>query len=147
VSVFSIDDPMLALIARFAACCTDQKVSEEAFLRHQCEQICDHVKDYPEDQRQERALEWIMHNAEAFRRKWHEKAVAQEAPSSRCPDCPLEGQDDATTCEIHERWLDLLNRYVDRDISSRAYVVDTLSLLRDHKERLKKHASGASARS
>jgi hypothetical protein len=144
VSVFSIDDPMLALIARFAACCTDREVSEEAFLRQQCEQIYEYVKNDPEDQRQERALEWVMHNAEAFRRKWHENAAAQAALASRCPDCPLERQDDATTCEIHERWLELLNRYVARDISSRAYVVDTLSLLRDQKERLKKHAARAS---
>ncbi len=30
---FHIDEPMLALIARFAACCNDLDVSDETFLR------------------------------------------------------------------------------------------------------------------
>jgi hypothetical protein len=140
VTDFSIDDPMLALIARFAACCTDHRMSEETFLRHQYDQIRNFVGDAPEDQRQERALEWIVHNAEEYRRKWHRKVAAEAAPDSRCPDCPLEGQDDAKTCEIHERWLGLLNEYLAGAISSRAYVVDTLNLLRDHKAQLKSRA-------
>jgi len=138
MSVFSIDDPMLALIARFALCCEDPQVSEAAFLRQQCDQIREYVKDVSEDQRQEQALEWIVRNAEDYRRKWHEKVVAQEAPASRCPDCPLERRNGAAACEIHERWLELLNQYVAGNISSKAYVVDTLNLLRQHKERLKR---------
>ena len=51
MSVFSIDDPMLALIARFALCCEDPQVSEAAFLRQQCDQIREYVKDVSEDQR------------------------------------------------------------------------------------------------
>lgn len=141
MSVFSIDDPMLALITRFAACCDDPEMSEEAFLRHQCDQIREHVKDASGDQRQERALEWIMRNAEDYRRKWHENVVAQEAPASRCPDCPLQRCKEGTTCAIHERWLELLSQYVAGDISSKTYVVDTLNLLRQHKERLKTRVS------
>jgi hypothetical protein len=140
VSVFSIDDPMLALITRFAACCDDDAVSEEAFLLHQCEQIREHVKDVAEDQRQEQALEWIMRNAAEYRRKWHQNVVAQQAPASRCPDCPLEGGNGEAPCEIHERWLELLDGYLAGNISSRTYVVDTLDLLRDHKEQLRRRA-------
>ena len=128
---------MLALIARFAACCTDKAVSEEAFLRQQCDQIRAYVENVTEDQRQERALEWVMRNAEDYRRKWHQHVVTQEAPANRCPDCPLKRRNGETTCEIHERWLSLLSQYVAGTISSKTYVVDTLNLLRDHKERLR----------
>ena len=134
---FSFDDPMLALITRFAACCEDPEVSEGAFLRHQCERIREYVKDVSEDQRQERALEWITRNAEDYRQKWHESVVAKEAAASRCADCPLQRRNKMTTCEIHQRWLELLNQYVVGGISSKSYVVDTLNLLRQHKERLK----------
>jgi hypothetical protein len=136
MSDFSVDDPMLALIARFAACCTDKAVSEDAFLRQQCDQIRVYVENAPEDLRQERALEWIMRNAEDYRRKWHQHVVTQEAPTSRCPDCPLKTRSSETTCEIHERWLSLLTEYLAGTISSKTYVLDTLNLLAGYKERL-----------
>ncbi len=145
MNVFSFDDPMLALITRFAACCEDPAVSEEAFLRQQCDQIREYVKGVSEDQRHERALEWITGHAEDYRRKWHTDVVAQQAPASRCLDCPLEGRGDASTCEIHERWLELLNQYVAGTISSKDYVLDNLNLLRRHKEELKKRVSQIAA--
>ena len=132
---------MLALIARFAACCTDEAVTEEAFQRQQCDQIRAYVESVPEDLRQQRALAWIVRNAEDYRRRWHEHIVAQEAPASRCPDCPLVRFRGETTCEIHGRWLSLLTDYVAGTISSKTYVFDTLDLLRDHKERLRSRIS------
>lgn len=135
---FSIDDPMLALIARFAGCCGDLDASEDAFLRRQCCQIREFVERYPTDQRQERALEWIARNAEEYRRKWQKDLVTDQATVNRCPDCPLERQDETVTCEIHDHWLELLNRYVADGTSSQAYVEDSLLLLRQHKERLRK---------
>lgn len=78
-----------------------------------------------------------MRNAEDYRRKWQQQLISNVATSNRCPDCPLERPDDSTACEIHARWLDLLNRYVTGETSSRAYVGDTLALLRRNKERLK----------
>jgi len=136
---------MLALITRFAACCEDPTVSEEAFLRQQCDQIREYVTGVSEDQSQDRALQWIMDHAEDYRRKWHTNVVAQKAPLSRCPDCPLEGRGGASACEIHERWLELLNQYVAGTISSKDYVLDNLNLLRLHKEQLKKRVSQVAA--
>ena len=139
-----IDDPMLALIARFAGCCENLHVSEETFLRRQLEQVRDYVARYPPDQRQARALEWITRNAEHYRRSWQKELVADEAPTSRCRDCPLERRRaGAIRCEIHGRWLGLLNRYMAGETSSREYVEDSLSLLRKHKERLRRSISRA----
>lgn len=67
--------------------------------------------------------------------------IAGEAVASRCPDCPLERRGDAETCEIHERWLEVLSLYVSGETSSRRYVEDSLGLLRRHKERLKRSLS------
>lgn len=133
---FLIDDPMLALIARFAGCCDELSPSEEVFLHSQCDQIRAYVERFPSGQRQERAMEWITRNAEDYRRKWRQKLVSEEATGNRCADCPLEQRDDLP-CEIHERWLALMNQYLAGETSSEAYVEDTLELLRRHKERLK----------
>jgi len=138
MSGFPIDDPMLALIARFAGCCDDIEASEEAFLRNQCDRVRAYVESYPGDQRQQRALEWITRNAEEYRRKWQQQLVSEQALTSRCPDCPLERQGGASTCEIHDRWLALMNRYLGGETSSREYVEETLRLLGRHKERLRK---------
>jgi hypothetical protein len=132
MSHFAIDDPMLALIARFAGCCDHMDASEEDFLRRQCDQIRGYVERYPADQRQQRALEWIFGNAESYRQKWRQQLVTEAASASRCPDCPLERRGDTSICEIHERWLDLLNRYLSGETSSQVYVEDTLNLLRQH---------------
>jgi hypothetical protein len=99
---FVIDDPTLALIARFAGCCADLDLSQEALLQEQLQRVWDFVGQYPPEQQQERALEWISRNAERYRRNWLQQAVAQEAGASRCPDCPLQRRDDGATCEIHD---------------------------------------------
>ncbi len=138
MNAFFIDDPMLALIARFAGCCNDMKVSEETFLRRQCDQIRAYVESYPPDQRQQRALEWVTRNAEEYRRKWLRQLVTDEASLSSCPDCPLERRDRGDTCEIHGRWLELMNRYINGDITSKAYVDDALNLLSQHKQSLRR---------
>ena len=146
MTAFSIDDPMLALIARFAGCCNDMKVSEEDFLRRQCDQIRAYVESYPPDQRQQRALEWVTRNAEEYRRKWLRQVVTDEALLSRCADCPLERRARGETCEIHGRWLDLMKRYINGDITSDAYVNDTLDLLRRHKQSLRMSVLSAAGR-
>jgi hypothetical protein len=135
---YVIDDPMLALIARFAGCCDDLETSEEAFLRDQCDRVREYVESYPGDQRQQRALEWITRNAEDYRRRWQQQLVSEQALVSRCPDCPLESGGDASTCEIHDRWLDLLNQYLNGETSSAEYVAETLRLLGLYKRRLRK---------
>lgn len=138
---FFIDDPMLALIARFAGCCSDTKVSEEVFLREQVLQVRAYIESFPPDQNQERALEWISRNAEGYRRKWQRELMEGEALASRCHDCPLERQCDMMPCEIHDLWLTLLKGYAAGKVSSQEYVEETLTLLRRHKERLRKSLS------
>jgi len=83
---------MLALITRFAACCEDPTVSEEAFLRQQCDQIREYVTGVSEDQSQDRALQWIMDHAEDYRRKWHTNVVAQWLRGATRRPRPLRGE-------------------------------------------------------
>ena len=142
---FAIDDPMLALIARFAGCCSKLDVSEESFLRQQLDEIRRYVGSAPKEQTQEKALEWIAGNAERYRDDWKTKLIASEASSNRCPDCPLEDQGGSGRCEIHDRWLEVLNLYVEGETSSRQYVEDALDLLRSHKERLRRSLSRANS--
>lgn len=138
MGALAIDDPMLALIARFAGCCEGLDVSEEAFLRQQLGEIRGYIERYPEGEKQERAMDWIARNAERYRRNWQKRAVAAQASTSRCPDCPLDPRPGGARCEIHKRWLDVLNLYMSGETSSRQYVETSLDLLRGHKERLRK---------
>lgn len=138
---FAIDDPMLALIARFAGCCSKLDVSEETFLRQQLDEIRRYVGSFPPEQTQERALEWVAGNAERYRDGWRKNLIASEASSNRCPDCPLEERSDGERCEIHDHWLEVLNLYVVGETSSRQYIEDSLGLLRRHKERLRRSLS------
>lgn len=142
---FAVDDPMLALIARFAGCCKTLDVSEDAFLRQQLDEIRDHVGRFPQEQQQEQAMEWVARNAEIYRRNWKKNLIAGEAISNRCADCPLERERDAKTCEIHERWLEVLRLYISKETSSRRYVEDSLDLLRRHKESLRRPVSLANS--
>lgn len=138
---YAVDDPTLALIARFAGCCSTLDISENAFLQQQLDEIRGYVGQFPQERQQEQALEWIARNAERYRRNWRKNLIAGEASSSRCPDCPIERRGGTETCEIHERWLEVLNLYVSEEISSRRYVEDSLDLLRRHKERLRRSLS------
>jgi len=138
---FAVDDPMLALIARFAGCCSKLDVSEETFLHRQLDEIQRHVGSFPPEQQQEKAMEWIAGNAERYRDNWKKNLIASEASNNRCPDCPLEERGDAERCEIHGCWLEIFNLYVVGETSSRQYVEDSLDLLQRHKERLRRDLS------
>jgi hypothetical protein len=133
-----IDDPMLALITHFV--CGERQLplhlAEGEFIRDQIATIRAYVAQFPAEQRNMRALEWIEQHAEGYRQAWQKKAVYAQATQARCPDCPLAGED-AASCEIHQRWLALLNRYLASEVSSRGYVESTLSLLSEYKTRLK----------
>lgn len=66
-----------------------------------------------------------------------QQAAAQQMARLRCSDCPLtEGRPDAP-CPVHRRWLALLRRYGDGELSGQEYIHDTLKLLAAHKKRLK----------
>lgn len=135
--MFIADDPMLALIARFVLDVQHLHVSDEEFLREQVHAIERYVDRFPADQRQERALEWIERHAESYRVAWQRRVVSDQLADRRCKDCPLVREDSRPRCEIHAKWSSLLDDYLHDRISSRRYVEDTLSLLRDHKSQLR----------
>jgi hypothetical protein len=133
-----IDDPMLALIARFVLGDIDNLgVSDEEFLQHQVAAIKEHIGDAPPELRQQLALEWIKEHAEQYRREWQRRTLSRVALEQRCADCPLIHEDPSSSCAIHDKWLLLLQQYIDGDISSDNYVEETLDLLGTHKLSLK----------
>lgn len=128
---------MLALIARFVTDVEHLDVSDRDFLEEQVQSIGRYVDEYPEEQRQMRAMEWIEDHAEHYRVTWQRRVISDRVTRRRCADCPLIDQGATATCEIHARWSRLLEEYLGDQISSREYVEDTLSLLNEHKSRLK----------
>jgi hypothetical protein len=134
---FIVDDPMLALITRFVCGCGQFHLSEGEFILDQIATIQRYVAQFPVEQRNTRAIEWIEKHAERYRQAWQKKAVYAQALQTRCADCPLAEESCMAHCEIHHRWLDLLHSYVVGEVSSRRYVEDTLRLLTDYKARLK----------
>jgi len=140
-----IEDPMLALIARFVVeDIDDLRVPDEAFLRQQVEEIRRHVGAAEGEEKHRLAMQWIREHAEHYRSEWQKKELSRIALDSRCPDCPLvrRGTNKAY-CSIHTRWVALLQDYLDERISSESYVEQTLDLLNRHKENLKISAIAA----
>jgi len=132
-----IDDPLLALILRFVTPEEAIEGRDEAFIQAQIETLGRHLSRYPAEERGEQALRWVETHAANYRLAWQRRTAAEGAERIRCGDCPLSGEGDDRTCEIHGAWLELLNGFVDGTIGSRAYVERTLGLLREHKKRLR----------
>jgi len=144
--MFVVDDPMLALIARFVVDFDQLDVTNEEFLKQQVESIKDHVSKYPEEERAEKALEWIEIYAKQYRTDWEQSVITERITHKRCPDCPLIHSTDSH-CEIHDHWVDLLRDYMDKNINSQKYVKESLELLTKHKDNLKVSTiSGARSR-
>ncbi|MBK6974208.1 MAG: hypothetical protein IPH26_15120 [Sterolibacteriaceae bacterium] len=135
--MFAVDDPTLALIARFVGGSARPELSDTEFLHRQVAAIQQYVERFPEDERESRAFEWIEANARAYRQKSQKRAAVEVLGDARCPDCPLSGGDAITPCSIHTRWLALLRRYAASELSSHDYVEASLALLEAHKNRLK----------
>jgi hypothetical protein len=144
--VFVVDDPTLALIARFVGGPGQLDRIDAEFLYHQIAAIQEYVGRFPSSEREARALEWIEANAAQYRQAWHEQAALEALARTRCPDCPLSEGDDSP-CEIHARWLALLRRYVAGELSSHQYVKWSLALLEAHKDHLKVTLARGCARS
>jgi hypothetical protein len=132
----SIDDPLFALILRFAG--FNQKVSlhNAEFFKKQLEEIKKHVDHYQPEEKSAHAIEWIEQYASRYRDAWNKEIITREVSAHRCPDCPLRGDDSHGQCEIHDRWIELLQQYVTGDIDSKEYIEDALDLLSEHKEDL-----------
>lgn len=134
-----MDDPTLALIARFVGGRADSHLADADFLQRQVQAIKAHVERYPESEREVRALRWIEANAARYRQRSQKQAALEGLADSRCPDCPLAGSGEPGTCAIHRRWLALLRLYAASELSSRDYVEKSLELLAEHKDTLKVH--------
>jgi len=133
-----IDDPVLALIARFVVDDLDNlSISDEAFLKNQVETIYSHINNAPEEQQQQLALAWIKEHAERYRQEWFRKSLTKSVSDKRCQDCPLQHGSGTQYCSIHSKWIILLNEYVTDKIDSEKYIEETLYILNQHKNDLK----------
>ena len=135
--MYIVDDPTLALIARFVGGAAASELSDELFFRQQLAAIEAYIDRFPVAEREAQALVWIEANARQYRRQWQKQAAIDVLASSRCPDCPLSGGDRLTPCAIHRRWLTLLHRYAGDQLSSQEYLEKSLALLTAYKDRLR----------
>ena len=135
--MYTLDDPMLALILRFVGRSQEITLGDDDFLQEQLKAIREHIRDSPPEDHQALALEWVENHARDYRDRWARAIVEELFAGERCGDCPLAGTDFVGTCQIHEEWLGLLQRYVADEISPSAYAESSLALLARHKEDLK----------
>ncbi len=133
--MYTIDDPMIALILRFVGHNQTIALSERGFAQDQLSAIREYLEKFPPQDRNSRALEWIEEYARAYRERWLKETLGGMFSSRGCPDCPLSGTGEY--CQIHQQWLDLLLRYAADEISTKTYVESSLRLLARHKEDLK----------
>ena len=135
--MYTINDPMFALILRFVG--RDQKVAfrDDEFIQKQLKAIQAYVGRFPPEEQESRAIEWIGAHAREYREIWEKEVVGTEFSHQRCPDCPLAAGDDPGHCQIHDEWLKLVQQYVVDEISSQRYVENALKLLAQCKENIK----------
>lgn len=136
-AMYIVDDPTLALIARFVGDSANGECSDTEFFQRQIAAIEEYVDRFPPDEREARALAWIEANARQYRQQWQKQAAIDVLAKTRCPDCPLAGGDEWTPCAVHAHWLKLLQRYAVNELSSHDYVARSLALLTAHKDWLK----------
>ena len=133
-----IDDPMLALIARFVVEDIDNiSISDETYLQHQIAEIRSHIENSPRKQQQQLALAWIKEHAEQYRQEWQRRTLSRIALDKRCTDCHLVRDGSNSSCVIHSKWVVLLKEYIADEIDSDMYVEETLDLLSQNKSNLK----------
>jgi hypothetical protein len=133
-----IDDPMLALIARFVVEDIDNlSISDEAYLRQQVAEIRSYIENAPGKQQQQLALAWIKEHAEQYRQEWQRRTFSKIVLDRKCVDCPLTHDGSKSSCVIHSRWVVLLNEYIADEIGSDTYIEETLNLLNQNKTNLK----------
>jgi len=135
--MFIVDDPMLALISSFVVETKCLDARDEEFLQQQIASMRKHVEQYPPRKQKKMALKWIETHALEYRREWQKKIVSEQVKNTMCLDCPLIENTTLSHCQIHDRWMSLLKRYLADEISSSEYVEKKLGLLEEHKERLK----------
>ena len=135
--MYTIDDPMLALILRFVGHSQEIDLRNHEFIQEELKTIREYIESFPPEEQDARAIEWVEKYAREYRESRVQEIVGEMFSSLRCPDCPLTEADSPGYCRIHEQWLGLLQRYRADEINSRAYVESSLELLAQHKEDLK----------
>ncbi|NOQ41027.1 MAG: hypothetical protein GQ563_00800 [Desulfuromusa sp.] len=133
----TIDDSTFALILRFAGFNQEISFNTDEFFAKQLEEIEAHVNQYQPEEQGERILRWIEQYASEYRKIWNQDIVAKKVSDHQCPDCPLQDDNTHGHCQIHDQWVELLQKYVANEISSQEYVEKALSLLTTHKEDLR----------
>ena len=136
--MYTIDDPMFALILRFIG--QNQKVTfcDHEFFNKQLKAIQEHVEKFPPEEKELRAIEWIEKCARKYRERWENEIVGMKFSNERCPDCPLSNTSISGHCQIHEQWLELLQKYSADKINAKVYVENALELVAQHKDDLKR---------
>jgi hypothetical protein len=135
--MYTIDDPMFALILRFVGYNQEITFHDHGFIQKELKTIREHIKKYPSEEQGSRAIEWIEKYAREYRKRWEEEIIDKELSSQICSDCPLSVINDSEHCQIHEQWMTLLQQYAADEIDSKKYIENTLKLITQHKEDLK----------
>lgn len=135
--MYTINDPLFALILRFVGCDLGVAFSNREFIRKELQAIQEYIRKFPEAEQEQHAMEWVLQHAMEYRRVWEKEVVTRRFADRRCPDCPLAGGDHLRHCQIHDQWEVLLRQYIDGKINATRYVEDALELLSQHKEHLK----------
>lgn len=135
--MYTINDSMLTLILRFAGRQQSIALSDQEFIRKQLSAIQEHLENYPPEEQETQALEWIAMHADNYRKTWEQENIAKEVSSHRCRDCPLSEAGNFGHCLIHEQWLALLKQYAANEINSRQYIESSLEMLTQNKEYLR----------
>jgi len=134
--MFTANDPLLACIVRFVLRADESEADNEAFLGLQIKALRRHLLQFPADEQDDRAIDWVVQHAANYRRYWQRRTISEQTWSLRCTDCPVAERGSVEHCEIHEQWLYLLRRYMLGEIRSRDYVERALSLLQANKDAL-----------
>lgn len=134
--MFVADDPLLACIARFVLPEEGSGSDNAEFLRFQIKTLRRHLVQFPAEEQDERAMDWVVRHAADYRRYWQRRSISEQTWALRCEDCPIAARGAAEHCEIHEQWLYLLRRYMVGEIRSRDYVERALALLQANKDAL-----------
>jgi hypothetical protein len=134
--MFTPDDPLLACIVRFVLRADDSETDNEEFLGLQIKALRRHLLQFPAEEQDDRAMDWVVQHAANYRRYWQRRTISEQTWSLRCKDCPVAERGSTEHCEIHEQWLYLLRRYMLGEIRSRDYVERALSLLQANKDAL-----------
>jgi predicted metal-dependent hydrolase len=135
--MYTINDSMLTLILRFAGHKQAIAFSDQEFIQKQLNAIQEYLEEYPPEEQESRAIEWIAMYADQYRKMWEKESLTKEVSSHRCLDCPLSEPDIFGHCQIHEQWLALLQQYAANEINSRQYIESSLKMLAQNKEHLR----------